>query len=130
TTIDPYILGYWLGQNNNGSRIHLSQKYKTMIPKNYLINSRQNRLKLLAGFIDSNFTESQNYDFCFLFGSKILAHEFCYLVRSLGYQAILSKTQIYWKIGIFGHDFKAIPLLLKSYPISIKSKLLDRSFEI
>ena len=56
------------------------------IPKEYLLNSRENRLKLLAGLIDSDGGGSQKdkiYDFCLV--NKELSKNLTFLCRSLGY---------------------------------------------
>lgn len=56
------------------------------IPKDYLLNSRENRLKLFAGLIDSDGGGSQNdkiYDFALV--NKNLSDDLTWLCRSLGY---------------------------------------------
>lgn len=112
------------------------------IPREYLINSRQNRLKLFAGLIDSDGNCSNGYGFDFVFKSKQLSDDLCYLARSLGYMAIMSETYKtctnngvvgkYWRIYISGIDFTEIPLLLEyKRPTKIHERnTLNRSFTI
>lgn len=62
---------------------HLGNKY---IPSSYLINSVENRLKLLAGIIDSDgsYSKIDKY-YEVTFKSKQLADDLVYLTRSLGF---------------------------------------------
>ena len=94
------------------------------IPKEYLLNSRDVRLKVLAGFIDSDGYVSRE-------GSRIkiaqgmihekLAHELIFLVRSLGLKCCWNKINTQWTyegekrfgeaimLNISGEDAKDIP---------------------
>lgn len=60
------------------------------IPHNYLFNSTQNRLQLLAGLMDTDGSKSANNCYDYISKSKQLAEDVCFLSRSLGYRA---KTQ-------------------------------------
>uniref|UniRef100_A0A6C0ADR2 DNA topoisomerase (ATP-hydrolyzing) n=1 Tax=viral metagenome TaxID=1070528 RepID=A0A6C0ADR2_9ZZZZ len=71
--IDPYILGYWLGNTNNDCNLESLNPFEELlkkhnlfknkhIPKKFIFNSKENRLKLLAGFIDINGSLSKQDD--------------------------------------------------------------------
>jgi len=62
----------------------ISKKGKR-IPKNYLINSRENRLELLAGMLD---TDGYSFAKCFEWSTKYidLRNDFLFLCRSLGFR--------------------------------------------
>jgi len=179
-TIDPYLLGLWLGdgkkengaptifvnktekpileylkninysnitpkfneyqknlinvdlttKNFNGRKINnvLRDEFKRClnadgsfsIPKNYLINSKENRLKLLAGIID---TDGYCYDKCYEVTTKYksFADDLLYLGRSLGFATYITPIKKgiksinfigdYWKISISG-SFEDLPCLL------------------
>ena len=159
--IDPYMIGYWLGNSN--SQITKEHKeldsyfekfcndnnhmlYKTKkdfrytvngsgkgksisnnllgalkgnnlinnkyIPDIYKYNSRENRLKLLAGLIDSDGNLSKN---CFEFSQTIekekLFEDVLYLARSLGFSCYKAKNKKgeVWKMNIRGSGIEQIP---------------------
>jgi len=91
------------------------------IPKNYLINSRNNRLKLLAGIID---TDGHNHGKCYeiITKYKSFSDDVLFLARSLGFAAYASeKTGTIksinfsgkcWRIMISG-SFEHVPCLLE-----------------
>jgi len=104
--VNPYIIGYWLCKCEK-------------IPTEYLINNRLNRLKLLAGIIDSIGNNVNNNGIEFIFKSEMIAYDLCYLVRSLGYMAIVNEIHEknvickYWRTYMYGNDFSEIPLSLE-----------------
>ncbi len=59
------------------------------IPLDYKFNSRENRLKLLAGLVDSDGHNDKN-GFDFVFKSEKLADDVIFLAKSLGFQAFKS----------------------------------------
>lgn len=87
------------------------------IPSIYKINSRKNRLLLLAGLIDSDGYINHN---CLVFSNKNkqLCNDVIYLCRSLGYSAELKESYnklyktTYYKVSIWG-SLEEIPSLLK-----------------
>lgn len=91
------------------------------IPKNYLINSRKNRLCLLAGLLDGDGYLSKN-GFSISTKFEQLGKDIVYLCRSLGFQCkgrwkkstILSRNfeGYYYRISIYGHTDQ-IPNVLK-----------------
>lgn len=175
--IDPYMLGYWLGDGtsanteittadteiveyvNNlakslGLQVTHSNKYhynittgtnyggtgrnpwnnflkkynlinNKHIPDNFKFNSKENRLKLLAGLIDSDGYQRDNcYDFCLK--SEKLSDDIIFLARSLGFfvpgKQKVKKTCTnskngpvtgdYFRFSIFGEGLENIPCLL------------------
>lgn len=91
------------------------------IPKNYLINSRKNRLRLLAGLLDGDGHLSKN-GFSISTKFEQLGKDIIYLCQSLGFQCkgrwkkstILSRNfeGYYYRISIYGHTDQ-IPNILK-----------------
>lgn len=67
----------------------LSEKY---IPKKYLLNSVENRLKLLAGLIDSDGTSILNgKQYSITINKKQLSNDITFLCRSLGFSTTQKK---------------------------------------
>ena len=94
------------------------------IPDDYKINSRENRLKLLAGLIDSDgYYHYKGYEITQK--NTLLANDIVYLVKSLGFACKIKKVKknCYYKgekregeynrISIFGDNLKEIPILCK-----------------
>lgn len=84
------------------------------IPDEYLVNSRENRLQLLAGLLDTDGSyESGVFDF--IQKRKTLILQVRKLCWSLGFRAKLSekviKGQSYWRLCISG-DFSDLPTKL------------------
>jgi hypothetical protein len=84
------------GKVGNNFIINTLRKYNLLknkhIPKDYLINSRENRLKLLAGLIDTDGhydTKGNGYEITQK--STILADGILFLARSLGFAAYSKK---------------------------------------
>jgi DNA mismatch repair ATPase MutS len=112
------------------------------IPKEYLINSRHNRLKLLAGLIDSDGSCGNGYGIEFTLKSKTLSTDLCYLSNSLGYMTTMVPCQKtctnngvtgdYWRTYIYGDNFDDIPLLLEYKRPTLKRNRnpMIRSFKI
>lgn len=199
--IDPYMIGYWLGDGNKNEAVitsqdssilsylaknlpkykcHLSYRkgnkysygingekikglknnnnyflnvlrkynltYNKHIPNNYKCNSRENRLKLLAGILDAD----GNYDKgCFEL-SQSLEHEkliddIIFLARSLGFACYkhkkktswshrgIKKTGFAWRINISGDGIENIPTLIprkQASPRQLKKDVLVSSINI
>lgn len=103
------------------------------IPKEYLLNSREIRLQLFAGLVDSDSggdCSDKIYDFCLV--RKDLSDDLTFLCRSLGYRVnqkpkiINGKT--YWRTIISG-DFSDVPVRIprKKYQprVQIKNPLVS-----
>jgi P4 family phage/plasmid primase-like protien len=94
------------------------------IPTEFMFNSRENRLKLLAGIIDSHGhyqRDMKQYEITFK--SEKLFDDVLFLVRSLGFSAYkytgqttcdnIGKTGIYFRMNITGINMDKIPSLLE-----------------
>lgn len=126
---------------NKGSRNsvmysnHLRQYLRTTfqekyIPSQYLINSRKNRLSLLAGLLD---TDGHYYNGCYEIStvSKRLKNDILYLARSLGFAAYTKETiktiktigfsGLYYRITIAG-NVSEIPCKIKRKQASIRKQ--------
>lgn len=99
----------------------INEKNEKYINKKYLINSRKNRLKLLAGLIDSvGYYTNNTYYISTKFES--LSNDILFLARSLGFGAYCvqrnntccnnGKTKPYYHITING-DLKEVPVVLE-----------------
>ena len=112
-SVEPYILGLSLGypstnQTNEG------------IPDMYKINSRTNRLELLAGLIDSNppQTSQTSQTYATIEVSKHsnkLYKDIHYLVHSLGFYTKTNEYQKYYLIRIYG-NLEIIPSRISKRP--------------
>ena len=176
-SIDPYILGYWLGDGSsrsfsittvdqeiidhfkdyaNGYNLKCNKNKITYsfttgiiggrsdknvllnkmkeynlinnkhIPQIYKCNSCENRLKLLAGLIDSDgYHNKENNALEIVQKNKKLAEDILWLVRSLGFRGMMKdsiksctykgekKTGLYYRITITGKGLEKIPTLLE-----------------
>ena len=164
-TIDPYLLGYWLGDGNlNGFQItsqdsmdlhninlyltkisgkvdsniflstlkKLNLKNNKHIPDIYKINSRKNRLKLLAGLIDSD----GSLGICIVQKSEKMIDDIIYLCRSLGFSCYKSKQtkgcwyknkyveNDYYRIVISGNT-NEIPTLIPRKVANVRKQIKD-----
>lgn len=114
------------------------------IPDIYKINSRENRLKLLAGLIDS---DGYLYHECIEITqkSKRLADDIEYLAFSLGFMVTRVECEkgcpyrgemrygIYQRMNIFGEGIEQIPVILnrkKPNPREIKKRTTCLRFEV
>ena len=98
------------------------------IPHKYKCNSREVRLKLLAGLVDSDGFIG-NGCYCFTFKSETLARDATYLCRSLGFAAYMkpcskswtspkqgnkySGSGTYYSITVSGAGLDQVPVLLE-----------------
>lgn len=112
-----------------------------IIHDDYLINSRENRLKLLAGLIDSDgYNHSGNCEITSV--SKKLAEQYAFLARSLGFAAYISEkistikstgfSGLYFRVVISG-DLSVIPTKVerkKFNPRLQKKDVLRTGFEL
>ncbi len=117
--------------NFNGNKVNniLRDEFRTclnseggfFIPKNYLINSKENRLKLLAGIIDTDGWIDKSY--CEIVTKyESFKNDLLFLCRSLGFAAYAKKriktiksinfSGEYWIVGISG-SFEEVPCLLE-----------------
>jgi len=83
------------------------------IPLIYKTNSKENRLKLLAGLIDSNGYVFQN-KIEIKYQNYQLAVDTEYLSLSLGFMATVIKKGNYYNVKIFGDNLNEIPVILET----------------
>jgi superfamily II DNA or RNA helicase len=115
---DPYLFGYWLGDNtplNNSANKH--------IPLHYKCNSRIKQLHLLAGIIDSAGYYYNSY-YEVVHKNESLMDDIIFLARSLGFACFkIMKTkkiytneknepveEIYYQTNISGFRLEEIPV--------------------
>ena len=95
---DPYNMGNWLVNNANN------------IPMEYKCNSRENRLKLLAGILDSA-ANVKKKGFEIIQNNETLIDDIMFLARSLGYSCYTTiKKDSLLKLYINGNDLHKIPM--------------------
>lgn len=110
---EPYLMGFLLGEIISNRTHYLDENDEIIkdvlqefnliddnhIPIIYKCNSRENRLQLLAGFIDSNgkLNKSKNgYEF-FSLNNKRISDDIIYLCKSLGFACYLKYSKEYSK---------------------------------
>lgn len=90
--MDPYIIGVQLG--------NLPKDVVFAIPNIYKINSREIRLRLLAGILDSTKYKDKTDGYLFTPRNENLMNEMIYVARSLGFSAHLSSHLSGNEIGV------------------------------
>jgi len=82
------------------------------IPTDFLINSRHNRLQLLAGLIDTDGYLIADYGYEVVQKSKLLIEQIKYLADTLGFKTIVKNKIVngiaYYRLNIYG-DVSKIP---------------------
>jgi hypothetical protein len=111
------------------------------IPFAYLVNSREVRLKVLAGLIDSDGHISRNHCLEITQVNKNLADDIVKLCRSLGFRASMVRKvaecqtgacSVVWKVSVYG-DLSIIPVLVKrkkSLPVNLRENPLTYGFDV
>jgi replicative DNA helicase len=96
------------------------------IPLNYQANSRENRLKLLAGLIDSDGYCGGNSTVCFCNKNKLLCEQTMFVARSLGFHCCNPKIKHNKK---YNTDYYVIFISgnIQDIPILLKRKILPKS---
>ena len=125
--MDPYMIGYWLGNEKyyNNQLLNTLKDLNMIgnkhIPMLYKCNSRENRLKLLAGLIDSDGHLHKNGGFEFTNTNEILIDDVIFLARSLGFACYkhikntsltyegIKKNGTAFRIQINGQGIEEIP---------------------
>lgn len=139
---DPYFVGLYLAEGSKRCNLSSLSKLRREtcpegndrnIPKRYKINSRENRLKLLAGLLDGDGYLHNNY-YEIITKYKQLRDDILYLCRSLG-MAAYSSIKIgrikslgfegeYHRITISGHlDY--IPCKVKRKQATPRKQIKD-----
>jgi hypothetical protein len=76
------------------------------IPKYFLLNSKFNRLKLLAGLIDTDGHKNRNNNYDYISKSYSLARDIKFLANSLGMSAQISKQYKKCQTGAGGYYYR------------------------
>jgi hypothetical protein len=97
------------------------------IPQEYKTSSQENRLKVLAGLIDSDgYLTSNTYEI--VQKNEVLANDIVFVARSLGLACTVTDKKInestYKRIRIFG-DIDKIPVLLKRKKANPRKQIKD-----
>lgn len=108
------------------------------IPREYIVNDRQTRLKVLAGLIDTDGYVYSNGTCIEIFQKNIeLATQLCYLIRSLGFscqqktrtKSCMYKGQkregLYECLSISGKNLEDIPVILSRKKLSPRKQIKD-----
>ncbi len=108
------------------------------IPNLYKINSREKRMQLLAGLIDSD--GSLNGEACYEIMQKNyrLSNDILYVIRSLGFAAYMEtctkictnapggpKSGTYYRIDFSGDGLEKIPVLLNHKKAAVRQQIKD-----
>ena len=151
--IDPYMIGYWLGDRTSNTSAILSQdstilKKNTLtlkdynalynlnlinnkhIPDIYKFNNRDNRLRLLAGLLDSNVSsinDTSSFEFTQCVDNEKLFDDVLYLARSLGFSCYKGseKEGKHYKMVISGSNIDKIPTLYSRKKANSRQKIKD-----
>lgn len=124
-SLDPYLLGHWLGNcNNNCNEIdeYNLRKYNLWnnkhIPDDFLKNSREIQLKVLSGIRNSAGKSKGENDFSIVHSSEKLIDDTIFLCRSLGFDCQKQFDTHKFIIHISNHklyDIKIVPKEINDY---------------
>ena len=115
-SIPPYIVGLWLGDGRSDRAVLPTAEH---IPHDYMCSSKEQRLELLAGIIDSDGNLNKNA-IEITSSVKSLAEDYAFLARSLGFKVTVSETYkksqngtigLYYRLYLRG-KLSEIPVLL------------------
>lgn len=119
----------------------LNLLYNKHIPLSYKVNSRENRLQLLAGLIDSDGYNNDNVSFIFSNNNKSLCDDIVFLAKSLGFSSTVKKriariksinySCVTYRVYI-GGDVAEIPVKLERKKINYRPRraVLSDSFSV
>jgi len=110
--ISPYIFGIRLGGVNND----------ILVPHKYIFNSKENRLKLLAGVIDTNgYIKNNNYIIVYNKEKINILESLRIVAGSLGFKTKIkeSKNNLI-ELNIMGNNLYEIPVKIERNQILIK----------
>jgi DNA-directed RNA polymerase beta' subunit len=115
------------------------------IPKEFLINDRETRLKVLAGMIDTDgYSKNSNIEICQGMMHKRIIDDLIFLCKSLGFSTNLTIKDTTWshnnikkygkayRLNISGHTSYDIPVLLKRKicPPPISRNVLSTTIQV
>jgi DNA gyrase/topoisomerase IV subunit B len=114
--IDPYILGAWLGHANQSCIREECNDMSDHVPIDYIVNSEDVRLKILAGFIDTDGTlkqqkNSYRYEISQAVVRRHILESFRVIAGSLGFRAkIYNTSNTILTLAITGNTIHKIPV--------------------
>ena len=137
-----YRISSFTGKPNANAFWNAMKKYNLYenkhIPYDYKCNSRENRMKLLAGIIDSDgYYCNRGKVFSISQKSNAVSEDILYLARSLGFAAYSSKSEkscmykgekrtgIYNSISISGNGLEEIPTLVHRKKAEKRTQIKD-----
>lgn len=126
--IEPYIMGFWLGENENINEFNNLFKDKH-IPHEYKVNSQKNRMELLAGLIDSTGGTYHNNTFDLIVTNEKLSNDIVFLIKSLGFSCkkeFIEDIRLY-KVSFTGNHIWEIPILNKNNNTYTKTDSLENA---
>ncbi len=141
--LNPYDLGLWLGveiesitssSTLNDYLIKNNMLNNRFIPKQYKINSKENRLKLLAGILDSqSYFNTIHNGIVFKHASKQFFDDVVFIIRTLGLGTYNLENKEQFTCVIYGDNLTELPL--KNIDINIQLILsgenhLETSFAV
>ena len=130
---------YSFNSSNNKNKLlnlfrHENLLNNKHIPLKYIFNSRKNRLKLLAGLIDTDGSLSHNcYDITLK--QKTIIDDICYICNSLGFRTYSTKRIVevhkgdfrtYYRLTISGNDINDIPVKIKRKKITNLKNIVNK----
>jgi len=135
-----YRISSFTGKEGTNALIEALKKYKLInnkhIPHDYKINSREVRLQLLAGLIDSDgYADNKGYEITQK--NKMLAEDIVFLARSLGYAAYMKecqkscmykgekKTGTYYRTIISGNILHEVPVKVSRKKLEPRTQIKD-----
>ena len=102
--LDPYVLGKWLGKDDSSEDMfddslkqylsELNLLNNKHIPRQYLINNKENRFKLLKGILKSKIYTECNEAVKIIKDNKKLSDDILFLSRSLGIRTFCQKIKV------------------------------------
>lgn len=135
-SIDPYLLGMWLGDGltEDSSASHdirtlcgLNNNNNKRIPHDYKCNDRETRMQVLAGLIDA---DGHYRDNCYEIVQKreTLLDDIIFIARSLGFAAYKKAHEPNFKTMIHGKGLEDIPVQCsrkKAHPRKLLRNVLN-----
>jgi hypothetical protein len=137
-----YRISSYTGQPGDNVMLEALRKYNLLnnkhIPNDYKINSKEIRLQVLAGLIDSD-GSADNKGYEITQTNKVLANDIVFLARSLGFAANMKecekscmykgvkKTGKYQRIYISGNELYKVPVKILRKQLEPRTQIKDTS---
>lgn len=110
-----------IGLLKNGHK-KFNERYNKLIPDVYMFSSFEQRLALLQGLLDSDGYCDKNGNIEFVQVNKILAHQVCVLVKSLGIKAKIYQRES-WRYNVRYKDKYRVRFITNLPVFRLKRKL-------